>query len=107
MKKNIILSLLILFLSSCHLQEKIQASMDSWIGHTKQEVIMSWGPPARSCSDGANGEIIIYSKPILISGVYYYYNTLFYINKESKVYHWLKKTETVPPEQLDINIYHH
>lgn len=34
--------------------------MDSWMGSKAQELILSWGPPTRSTSDGADGTILIY-----------------------------------------------
>jgi hypothetical protein len=37
-----------------------QAQMDSWIGKSKHDLIMSWGPPGRVDSDGAGGEVLTY-----------------------------------------------
>jgi hypothetical protein len=31
--------------------------MNSWLGSTKQSLIMGWGPPARTADDGAGGDI--------------------------------------------------
>lgn len=35
-------------------------SMSSWMGSPQSSLIMSWGPPTRSTSDGAGGTILIY-----------------------------------------------
>jgi hypothetical protein len=34
--------------------------MQSWMGSTAQQLILSWGPPTRTSSDGAGGSILIY-----------------------------------------------
>lgn len=80
--------LLALALLSCASQKEI---MDSWIGSTKHEVIMEWGPPEFFGSDGNGGQIIGYSKTgsggysttswIVTQYIYFYL-------KEGRVYHW-------------------
>ena len=36
--------------------------MQSWIGHSKAEIIQSWGPPQGGyTSDGQGGEILLYN----------------------------------------------
>lgn len=82
--------------------------MDSWMGHTKQELIQSWGPPSRTAPDAQGGEIWIYDKTVTIPGLPgqisrspfggIQYTTpqsltvtrsrMFYISAEGKVYHW-------------------
>ncbi|VAX36096.1 hypothetical protein MNBD_UNCLBAC01-990 [hydrothermal vent metagenome] len=42
-------------------QIKTKLIMDAWKGATKQEVIMSWGPPKKEQSDGGTGKILIYT----------------------------------------------
>jgi hypothetical protein len=39
----------------------ISSTMDPWIGHTEQELILSWGPPQQRVSDGSDGTVLIYS----------------------------------------------
>lgn len=56
MKKSILLA--VALLSACLSQQKI---MNSWLGSTKQNLIMSWGPPDRIASDGGTGEILVYA----------------------------------------------
>jgi len=38
----------------------INNQMESWIGAHQQELILQWGPPTRTASDGADGWILIY-----------------------------------------------
>jgi len=38
----------------------VNDQMESWTGHHQQELILSWGPPTRTASDGADGWILIY-----------------------------------------------
>jgi hypothetical protein len=35
-------------------------TMQSWVGSHQSQLILSWGPPTRSTSDGAGGTILIY-----------------------------------------------
>ena len=104
MKKILIVLLLIGLLPSCKTTKKI---MDSWLGHTKKELIIKWGPPARVASDGGDGEILIYSKQVYIPqyNLKYYDYKMFYVNSEGRIYRWLIKRERIPPTQIDLNIY--
>ena len=98
--------------------------MDSWLGHSKQELIMKWGPPARTASDGGTGEILVYAQQVYIppssntfydnnnvghttynQGVNYWDYKMFYVNSDSKIYYWMVKREQIPPTQIDLNIY--
>jgi hypothetical protein len=56
--KYLMLSVLLTILVSCIGERK---RMDSWIGSSKQDVIMKFGPPERSASDGGSGEVLVYS----------------------------------------------
>ena len=104
MKKKILILLVVGLLTACVSQKEI---MNSWLGHTKQELIMSWGPPARTASDGGTGEILIYAKQVYIPqwNMNYYEYKMMYINSDGKIYHWLTQTQQVPPAQIDLNIY--
>lgn len=83
-------------------------TMNSWVGHTKAELVQTWGPPLKIDSDQQGGEIFTYEKSVTIGqfpGQVYGTNTgigytqarpatitrvrMFYINKEGKVYHWV------------------
>jgi hypothetical protein len=90
------------------LQETERATMDSWLEHSKQELIQSWGPPTKTVSDTQGGEIWIYDKsvpmpvapgqitPSPFGGVQYTTpqslivtrSRMFYISADGKVYHW-------------------
>ena len=108
MKKSILLILTIGLLFSCTSQRKV---LDSWLGSTKQSLIMSWGPPARTASDGGTGEILVYADQKYYpgfngQGAYTYWDYKYmYANSEGKIYYWMTKTERVPPTQIDLNIY--
>lgn len=91
-------------LTSCASQKKV---MNSWLGNTKQHLIMKWGPPARTSSDGGEGEILIYSTPFAYYGNNYYRYHMFYVNNENKIYHWLIQTGQIPPQRLDMNVFIH
>lgn len=112
-------------LVSC-VSSKVQTRevMDSWVGHTKQELLMSWGPPARVSSDGAGGEIIVYARQVYIPpqtstfydsyggsststlpAVNYWDYRMFWINKDGIVYHWMTQRQQVPPQHLNLDVY--
>lgn len=115
MKKSIILLLTITVLSSCTSTRKV---LDSWMGSTKQNLIISWGPPQRVFDNSPNGEILVYAKQVYIAPTTYYYGnnpttivgqnywnyTYMYINTESKVYYWRTEKQQVPPQQIDLYI---
>jgi len=100
--------------------------MNRSIGLSKQELIMKLGPPSRTASDGGDGEILVYARQVHIAGmpassIYsdnatehilpgtpsrtYWQYTMFYLNNEGKVYHWLRQNQQVPPQQIDLNLY--
>jgi hypothetical protein len=90
-------------------QDKEKEVMDSWLGLTKQELIMAWGPPSKTASDAQGGEILIYDRtvtfPLLpgqiqpspLGGTQYTTpqsltvtrSRMFYISNEGIIYHWL------------------
>lgn len=39
----------------------ISKIMDSWMGANVNDLIVSWGPPQQTISDGKGGQILIYS----------------------------------------------
>lgn len=62
MKRVLLLTLVIgAIATSCDGPSKV---MDSWKGHTKSELYQKWGPPNQVTSDGADGEILIYTSYI-------------------------------------------
>jgi hypothetical protein len=104
MKKIILIFLIVGLLTACVSQKE---KMNSWLGSTKQQIIMSWGPPARTASDGGTGEILIYVRQIYIpqSNMNFYDYKMIYVNSGGKIYHWLTQTQQVPPSQIDLNVY--
>ena len=81
--------------------------MDSWVGDSKQNLILKWGPPVRLASDGGTGEILVYSKQRYnsIAQVTMYYIYMFYVNDSDKIYYWRTESGTVPPQQINMNLY--
>lgn len=132
MKKSNLIAILIAVLSftvNAQSKRKLIKQMDSWVGATKHELIMGFGPASRIASDGNGGEILIYSKIRQINRdvlrlsadgtLYneqrvpdvYYQHKMFYLDSRNKVYHWLIESNNIPPERLviggtmDINVY--
>ena len=91
---------------------------------------MQFGPPSRTADDGANGEILVYSNQVYLPAIHvsgiaspgtdgnvytspgtntnsqtYWQNTMYFINTEGKIYHWLVQSQQVPPTQVDLNVY--
>jgi hypothetical protein len=104
MKKTILILLVVGLLTACTSQKEI---MNSWLGSTKQNLVMSWGPPARTASDGGTGEILIYARQVYIPqyNMNYYDYKMMYVNSDGKIYHWITQRQQVPPTQIDLNIY--
>ncbi len=93
------LPLLLLFFASCTSEREI---MDSWLGHEKKEVILKWGPPQRTTSDGNSGEVLVYSNQYAYNYQPYWKHTMFYINPSGKVYYWMVQKNAIPPTQVII-----
>ena len=55
--------------------------MNSWIGETKQSLIMNWGPPEKTATDGGNGEILVYSSKVYIPGNQYAASQTYWDNR--------------------------
>ena len=104
MKRSITILLILFTLSSCKSTKKV---MNSWLGSTKQSLIMSWGPPARTASDGGGGEILIYSNQVYMPeyNMNYYKYKMFYVNSDKKIYYWRTETKDIPPTRIDLNVY--
>jgi hypothetical protein len=104
--RHIFYILLALILASCSSEKKM---MDSWLGDTKQDLILKWGPPERTASDGGGGEVLVYSNQVYNP---YTRNTIyqcrmFYVDSDGKIYHWLKQGSLVPPQEMNVNLYVH
>jgi hypothetical protein len=72
-------------------------------------LILSWGPPARTTSDGGSGEVLIYASTVYdaYNRISYYKYTMFYIYSGGTIYHWLTKSGRIPPQQMDVDVYLH
>ena len=77
------------------------------MGDTKQDLILKWGPPERTASDGGTGEILVYSKqkynPYASSTMYYIY--MFHTDVAGKIYYWRTESGAVPPQNINMNLY--
>lgn len=108
MKKPILSMLILIFFLSCTSTKK---TLNSWLGLTKQQLIMSWGPPTRAASDGGSGEILVYASQGYyagyngVGGFTYWDYKYMYIDNSGKIYYWMSKRERIPPTQIDLNIY--
>ena len=101
--KKLLTILFIGILSSCITTKD---AMNLWLGHTSQEVILRWGPPTRTTTDGGTGEVYIYADQCSrLNGQVYYYYRMLYINDKQKIYYWMVKEENVPPTQIDVRSY--
>jgi hypothetical protein len=89
-------------LASCTSQRKI---MDTWIGSTKHDLVLKWGPPARVASDGSTGEIYIYENMSMLYNTVRYNHRMFYINSDDKIYSWRTASGPVPAQQMNVNLY--
>jgi hypothetical protein len=112
MKKLLLIPLLV-FLFSC-----ASKKMDTWMGHTKQDIIERWGYPDRIVDNEQSGEILIYAKNVYVApstyntgysaayiqGENYWSYTYFFINPNGVAYHWLKQKQPIPPQQIDVRI---
>lgn len=73
--------------------------MDTWIGSSKQALLLKWGAPASITSDGNGGEIITFYEYDKIQAYNSFltrrYTYSFYIDSQQKVYHGKYKRETL------------
>lgn len=84
MKNLLLIAISLLLFIGCSVRKK----MDSWLGQSKHDVIMSWGPPESTAPDGNGGEIITYSQRVANQYADYTMKANFYINGSGVVYHW-------------------
>lgn len=102
--KSLIIVFTILLLAGCATEKKV---MDSWIGASKGELIRKFGPAAKTSSDGEGGEVLVWGQRLYNSftGNSFYKYTMFYLNSNNKVYHWLIQRGAIPPERLDVRLF--
>lgn len=82
--------------------------MNSWMGNSKGNLIMSWGPPTQTTSDGKDGEVLIYAQRVyyqLTTGpVDYWDYKMMYANGLGTLYHWIARRSPNPPERVDVRV---
>jgi len=106
--KKLFLIVVLFTLSSC---ETLQDQMNSWLGASKQQLLMSWGPSDRTTSDGNGGEILVYAKAVYLMATSYspsmtYWDyKMMYVNSNDKIYYWMTRRERVPPQEINLNVY--
>ena len=95
MIKSILSLAIIGLLTSCTSKKEV---MKSWVGESKQNLIISWGPPEQIIEDGEGGEILAYSRQVNAPVSYYANNSyqttsitefeyqIFWVNSEGKIY---------------------
>lgn len=107
--KSLIIALTLALVAGCMTQGQ-RTAMDSWIGHTQQQLELRWGAPTRMMPDGQGGQILIYdsnpgaittTSPGFFNGRYYYpgvttttvhaHNTQFFVNSSGIVYSWRRQ----------------
>lgn len=96
-------------------KKKEKQIMDSWLGSTKHALIIEWGPPQQTTSDGDGGEVLIYCTRVyipatnygmgLVSATDYYKNRMFYIHSNGVIYSWRTSATSNPPTQVDVYLH--
>lgn len=97
-----------LVLQSCTATKSISDVMNYWVGRDKRELIMSWGPPAKTEHDGNGGTILVYARRVYYNTmgniVDYYEYKMFYVNKDNWIYHWLYRKNPNAPDRIDVKL---
>jgi hypothetical protein len=103
-----VILLVVAGLSGCLSTSSIDDTMASWVGSHQHDLILKWGPPTRSTSDGADGWILIYEfdrdggqipghADLGYDGSVYYTapqstgyvaQRMFYVHKDGIIYAW-------------------
>ncbi|PSR53254.1 hypothetical protein AHMF7605_06775 [Adhaeribacter arboris] len=79
--------------SQANQEQELRETMDEWIGQTKHQLLLKWGVPTVTASDGNGGEILkfdqlrrgLFSNGNYITVIHTY---SFCIDKEQKIYTW-------------------
>ena len=75
-----------LLCTSCATRSRM---MESWMDNHQSQLILSWGPPNRTASDGAGGTILIYEEAVQVTDDDGYTATrMFYVNPSGIIYAW-------------------
>ena len=57
---RLLLALAPLLLTGC-ITGRMNAMMESWVGHPSADLLMQWGPPQGVYDDGEGGRILVYT----------------------------------------------
>jgi len=81
-----------------------KTKLDTWIGSSKHQLILSWGPPVRTENDGNGGEVLVYAHEVYIPEYrqHYWDYKMMYADKDGKIYHWRMSRQQIPPTQIVI-----
>ena len=97
-----------LLISGCGTQKKLETTLTFWMGSTKHDLVMSWGAPTQTSSDGNGGEILTYANRVYYmmgqNTVDYWVYKMMYADASGKLYHWLYRKSPNPPERVDVRI---
>lgn len=105
--KHILFLVIISLWYGCSTGEEISKAMDSWKGSHYSDMMLNWGPPTYSTSDGIGGQILVYQYdrsggqiPGYVTkfggsvfytapqNVSYKAERMFYVNKNGIIYSW-------------------
>lgn len=98
--KTILLAPLLLVATGCGLFEPVPDNttpmMESWMGAAAKDLILKWGPPDKTDTDGAGGNVYTwrkYTEPqrgydgqVLVAG--YTTTYMFWAAQDGKLYNW-------------------
>lgn len=108
----------VIIVNGCTSTKKV---MDSYLGRTKSNLILNWGPPTNVANDGQGGEIYIYARkihyqgssgittPTYGGGTYtssptpgntFWNYKMFYVNSNGIIYHWKVNSYQIPPNEI-------
>lgn len=100
--KKLICLVLVLIMYGCMSPRE---AMDTWVGHSSQEIIETWGPPNKIVIDDKGGEIMVYAVPRVGPYNNYWQYRFMFLDKDHKIYHWVMRSDVIPPEQLKIEFH--
>lgn len=82
--------------TACGANAQTRKTLDSWLGHTKKELLQQWGLPDREGSDGDGGYILAYRTRDMKGEKW----TSFFIDSTNIVRSWT--TKPIPPQVIKV-----
>lgn len=94
-------------MSGCYTTKQTTDTLQTWIGNSKQNLIMQWGPPTSTSSDGAGGDVLMYATRVYRqlpngSTLDSWHYRIMYANADGRLYHWIYRSSPNPPERVDV-----